>query len=149
MKKAGGFTLVELMVVLVIVLILAMLVYPSYQDYIIKARRLEGQVALLDAIQQQERYFSQHRTYREFSAASAGPEDEPFKRWSGPTAGASAYEISAQACPGMPVAACIEVRATPGTELVDGRFRDPECGTLTLTSIGQQGAEGQGQRCWR
>jgi type IV pilus assembly protein PilE len=149
MKKAQGFTLVELMVVVVIMLILTMLGYPGYQSYIVKAKRLEGQVALLGAIQQQERYYTQHSTYKEFSAGADDSGDEGFKWWSGNSARESAYELSAQACAGMPLRSCIEVRATPGTARVDPNFRDPDCETLTLTSTGQQGAGGQGQRCWQ
>lgn len=148
MKKVNGFTLVELMVAMVIMMILTLLVYPSYQGYVIKARRLEGQVALLTAMQQQERYFTQHNRYKEFKAGSGDPEADGFKWWSGGSARASAYELSAQACDGMPLQACIEVRATPGTGRVDPNFRDPECATLTLTSTGAHGAAGPGQRCW-
>jgi type IV pilus assembly protein PilE len=146
--KADGFTLIEMMVVLVIMLILAAMVYPSYSGYVIKARRLEGQVALLDALQQQERYYTRYNVYKEFSAGSANPDEQRFKWWSGSSAAASAYELSAQACPGMPLQACIEVRATPGTAKVDPNFRDPECATLTLTSTGEQRAAGPGTRCW-
>lgn len=146
--RTRGFTLVELMVVMVIVLILAAIGYPSYADYLVKARRIEGQVALLDAMQLQERYYAQHNAYLPFSADSTDPDEQRFKWFSGENASDSAYELSAQACPGLPLRACIELRAAPGTSRVDTSFRDPDCETLSLTSAGRQGAGGKKARCW-
>jgi len=144
--RNSGFTLVELMIVVAIVGILGALAYPTYAGYIVRTRRVEGQVALIEAMQRQERYHLQHNTYVAFSA------DEPgtggFSWWSGASASASAYELDAHACSGRDIAACIEIRARPGTAKVDARFRDPDCGVLTLDSTGRQGAQGTGARCW-
>jgi type IV pilus assembly protein PilE len=145
-RDGGGFTLVELMIVVAIVGILGTLAYPTYAGYIVRTRRTEGQVALIEAMQRQEHYHVQHNAYVEFSA------DEPgtggFTWWSGANASASAYELDARACPDRDIAACVEVRARPGTARVDARFRDPDCGVLTLDSSGRQGAQGTGARCW-
>jgi type IV pilus assembly protein PilE len=149
MRNERGFTLLEVMVVLVILMILTTLAYPSYARYLAKARRIEGQVALLDALQQQERYFMRNNTYVAFSAASTDPGARQFRAWSGASAATSAYEIEGLACPNQAIADCIEVRATPGTGNVDGRFSDPDCGVLTLDSVGRRGASGTaGAACW-
>lgn len=148
MTRMKAFTLVELMVVMVIIVILTALTYPSYASYVVKAKRTEGQVALLDAMQSQERYYSQHSAYLPFSSSSTAPDEQRFKWFSGSKAADSAYELSAHACPGMPLRACIELRATPGTGKVDSRFRDPDCGTLTLNSAGEYRASGTQARCW-
>ena len=145
-NRDGGFTLVELMIVVAIVGILGTLAYPAYAGYIVRTRRTEGQVALIEAMQRQERYRVQHNTYVEFSADEHGADG--FTWWSGATASASAYELDARACPGRDIAACVVVRARPGTARVDVRFRDPDCGVLTLDSTGRQGAESTGARCW-
>jgi type IV pilus assembly protein PilE len=141
----SGFTLVELMIVLVILAVLAALAYPGYAGYVTKARRTEGQVALMNAMQQQEHHRAIHHTYIAFSRAapSAG-----LPWWSGNSAPGSAYELEARACPGRLLRDCVQLSARPGTANVDARFSDPECGTLTLASTGEQGASGSAQRCW-
>jgi len=148
MTRSRGFTLIEIMVVMTIVLLLAVMAYPSYSHFTVKARRIEGQVALLDLMQKQERYFSQHHTYLAFSADSDGPTQTLFKWWSGERALRSAYEMRGQACPGQDLDRCIELHALPGTAKVDSAFVDKHCQTLMLTSVGQHSATGTGQGCW-
>lgn len=147
-SRSTGFTLVELMIVLVILSVLAALAYPGYAGYVTKTRRMEGQVALLNAMQQQEHHRALHHTYVAFS--SAAPVDG-LPWWSGNGAAGSAYELDAGACPDSLLRDCVQISARPGTAKVDARFSDPECGTLTLASTGEQGASGSTsstKRCW-
>ena len=151
MHRSGGtgFTLVEVMTVLVILSVLAALAYPGYGDYVTRTRRMEGQVALMNAMQQQEHHRALHHSYVAFSSAApvAG-----LPWWSGNSAPGSAYELDAQACPGSELRDCVRISARPGTANVDTRFADPACGTLTLASTGEQGASGTAgkgaRRCW-
>lgn len=143
MARMRGFTLIEVLAVLLILSVLASLAWPSYAGYITKTRRMEGKVALITAMQQQEQHHALHHTYVAFSSA------EPVASlpwWSGNAAASSAYELDAQACPGSELRDCVQLRARPGTAQVDARFADPECGTLILRSTGEQGAGGP--RCW-
>ena len=148
MNARSGFTLVEMLVVMAIVGILSAIAYPSYAAYITRTRRIEGQMALIDTMQQQERYFTRHNSYIAFDADSSDPDAKLFRWYSGSKPAHSAYELRGQACPGLSISQCIEVRAMPGTERVDSKFKDSECATLILSSTGQQGASGTSSRCW-
>lgn len=58
-----GFSLIELMVVVAIISLLCLLAYPSYQQFIIRAHRNDGQIALLDLSSRMEWHFSKHHSY--------------------------------------------------------------------------------------
>ncbi|MDQ1831903.1 type IV pilin protein [Massilia scottii] len=148
MKRSQGFTLIETMIVMTIVVVLAALAYPGYQDFIIKARRAEAQAVLLELMQKQERYYTQHNRYLAFSADAGSPEQGHFKWWSGSSAASSAYELRGHACAGQTIARCIIIEAIPGTGRVDSTFRDGHCETLTLNSAGEHTASGGGAGCW-
>lgn len=150
-RPCAAFTLIEVLVVLAIFSILGAIAYPNYASYIVRSKRTEGQIALIEAIQQQERHRALHRRYTAFAADDPDAEGAGFRWWSGAAAASSNYELDAHACAGADIADCVEVRARPGTARVDARFRDPDCGALTLDSLGRQGAQGtrdNGARCW-
>ena len=62
-RYRGGFTLIELMVVVVIVAILAAIAYPSYRNHILKGNRASAEAFLMDAAQRQQQYFLDNRDY--------------------------------------------------------------------------------------
>jgi type IV pilus assembly protein PilE len=148
MKRGSGFSLIELTIVMAIVLVLAAVAYPSYAGYVTRTRRIEGQIALMEAIQQQERFYTRNNTYIAFSSGSTDAEERRFKWWSGSAAATSAYELKAHACPGRELTECVEVQAMPGTAMVSASFKDADCETLTLNSAGEQSASGPLPRCW-
>ena len=148
MRRRSGFTLIEVSIVAAIVALLAAVAYPSYAGYVTKSRRIEGQIALIEAVQQQERYYTRFNTYAAFSSDSTDEQEKRFKWWSGSVAARSAYELRARPCPGAELTECVEVQAMPGTAKVDAKFRDADCQTLTLSSAGDRAASGPFERCW-
>jgi len=140
--------MVEMLIVLAIVSILGAVAYPGYLRHVVKTRRVEAQLALVEAMQKQEQYRALHHTYVEFSSSSTDPDSRQFRWWLGSRPDTSAYELDGRACEGQDIGQCIELRARPGTEKVDSRFSDPDCGILSFDSTGAQGASGNAQRCW-
>jgi type IV pilus assembly protein PilE len=65
-----GFTLIEVMIVVVIIGILAGISYPSYRSYMVQSRRSDAQVALSQAANQQERYFTECNRYAQTLAGA-------------------------------------------------------------------------------
>lgn len=62
-KTSRGFTLIELMIVVVIVGILAVITFPAYTEFVNKSRRSEAMTALSQIQQLQERFRSINTTY--------------------------------------------------------------------------------------
>lgn len=145
-RHPGGFSLIELVTAIAIMAVLMMIALPSYRHAVAQVRRGEGQSALLKTMQQQEQVYTQRTAYLAFSAASNDADGGRFKWYSGESAPSSAYEITADACPGMQLADCVLVKAKPGTPQVNAAFKDDVCGTLWLDSFGKKGADGA--NCW-
>ena len=62
-RKTEGFSLVELMIVVLIIGILAGIVYPSYSQYLYETRRSDAWAALSAAAAAQERWYSINYSY--------------------------------------------------------------------------------------
>lgn len=59
----GGFTLIELMMVVAIVGLLAAVAYPSYTNQIVRGQRSSGQNFVMDLAQREEQFFLDNRAY--------------------------------------------------------------------------------------
>ena len=134
----GGFTLIELMIVVAVIGILAAIAYPAYTDSVLKGRRAQARTALLELMQQQERYMTQRNAYLDFTTSNTGvvtqatttlPNPLPFKNYSGDSSSSPAYWLSAAKCGSQSLSECVLLTATPtGTDSV--------VGALTLSSTG-------------
>ncbi len=76
MKRQSGFTLIELMVVVVIVGILAAIAIPNYRDYVIRGQLNEAFATLGAQRVRMEQYFQDQRTY--VGACAAGTVAPPM-----------------------------------------------------------------------
>jgi type IV pilus assembly protein PilE len=63
MIKPRGFTLIELMIVLVVVAILAAIAYPSYRESIKRGNRRAAQSVMMEIVNREHQYFIANRAY--------------------------------------------------------------------------------------
>jgi type IV pilus assembly protein PilE len=68
-KQVAGFSLLELMIVIVIVAILAAVAYPSYQQHIVRTNRAAAQQYLLEVSSLQHQFILDNRSYAATLAA--------------------------------------------------------------------------------
>ena len=71
MKASKGFTLIELMIVVLLIAVLAGIALAGYQKQIRKSRRAEAKQALSDISLRQEKYRSNNATYATCDALMA------------------------------------------------------------------------------
>lgn len=136
-----GFSLIEVMIVVVIIGILASIAYPSYREYVLRGNRTEGQALLSEAAAAQERYYAQNNQYITATSdlAELGLRSSTA---SGITSETGKYTLSAAS------------NADDGgyTLTAIQAFNDTDCGNLTLDGKGQRGRTGSQRsaaECWR
>ena len=135
-RLSAGFTLIELMITVAIVGILVSIAYPSYQDSIMKSRRVDAQGALMGFANAMERYYTVNNTYP--SAGTTGI----YAATSPVDGGTAYYNLSISAS----TSSAYQIQAAPtGAQATD------KCGTLTLDQTGARGFNGTGMThldCW-
>jgi type IV pilus assembly protein PilE len=142
---AGGFTLVELMIVVVIASVLLAIAVPSYIDKVRKSRRVEAKTALLDIAGREERFFNTNNTY------SSTPSDLGYGAVSAsfPMAvGSNYYNVNVTftaVVVGPPlVAPTYTITATA----INDQLKDTNCKTFTLNNYGVQTSAPSTTGCW-
>lgn len=135
-RGAGGFTLIELMIVVVIATILLSIAVPSYLSQVRQARRVEAKTALLDVAAREERYFSTNP-----QGYSATATDLGYTAWPA-TVGSGYYQVNvcSPACApsglgGLPTPS-FAVIATPVAG--SSQAKDTQCTAFAVDSAGQQ-----------
>jgi len=135
-----GFTLIELMIVVVIIAILAAFAYGSYQEHTMRARRAECQSVLENAATMLERQYSAIGKYP-VDWATTKPSNFPNKCPNdGNAAGQKFYQVDLTADD-----TTFTLTATP-----QGIQAGDKCGTLKLNQTGEKLAGGGAitSGCW-
>ena len=134
-KRMQGITLLELLIVVVIVGILAAIAYPSYRNYIVKARWTEAKTALTETAAGLERCFTRFNVYNDASCSDV------------------TLPINVTTPKGSYVITTTALDATTFTlqaASAGGQAADTACGNFTLTSTGVRGISGTKtvDDCW-
>lgn len=129
-----GFTLIELMIVVVIVAILAAIAIPSYQDYIRRGRITEAVSALSEARVKMEQFFQDNRTY--VGTCVAGTVAPPLTNTANWTF----------ACSGQSTTAYL-ITATGISGMAGFVYTIDQANTRTTTAL-PTGWTGTGNTCW-
>lgn len=133
-RKHSGFTLVELMIVVVVLGILAAIAIPNYQAYLRRTACEDAKATMVGAANLMERFRAQNNTYATATQATLGsyaqsPVDGNVKQ--------TDIALSNQ------TATAYLLTATP---IASGRLNG--LGTLTLSSAGVRGGAGTLANAW-
>ena len=70
-RRRNGFTLIEVMITVVIVAILASIALPSYQRYVIRAKRSAAQAQMMEIANREQQFLLANRSYADKTALTA------------------------------------------------------------------------------
>ena len=134
-RSVGGFTLIELMIVVVLASILLSIAIPSYMSQVRQSRRTEAKTALLDLAGREESYFSTSANGANYTAVAANLGYTAF----GVPIGSGYYQLAvcSPACaPSAQPGPSYTIIATP----VAGQSQaaDTQCTAFAVDSVGQQ-----------
>ncbi len=144
-QTSAGFTLVELMIVIVVVAILVGIALPGYQKHVIKTKRSIAKGELMEVLARQEQFFVNNRQYA-VSLDALGYTNPYAIDTDGDvvltTATNRIYQIELVS----PTTTAFSVRAVPQL----GQTNDQWCGTMTISSTGVKTETGSlpVEECW-
>lgn len=165
MRRAErGFTLVEMLIVIVIAGIFAAIAIPNYTNYVTRSKRSGAKTVLLGAANALERNYTTNGCYNKTAISncqSGSGSTAPTIPSGAPTDGRASYAIKADGNFGSTLASqTFTLVAVPcgvsgaGCGAGSDAFTDAECGNLTLTNTGARGVSTSTDaaviaRCWQ
>jgi type IV pilus assembly protein PilE len=126
----AGFTLIELMIVVVILGIIASFAYSSYSKSVQKSRRAEGKALLLEAAVLQERRIADSGSYASTDMTQLGYTTVDSEN--------GYYRLTGTATDGFTL-----IVAAQG-----GQSDDAQCATMSLNALGEKRSAPNTTDCW-
>ena len=133
-RKAHGFTLIEMMIVVAIIGILAAIAYPAYIEQVAKGRRAQAKAQLVAGQLWMERFYSENYRYDQNSAGTAATDASQFP---------ARFSTAPAAGDGTPV---YDIGlSTPGRDSYiitatrrSGSMASDKCGNFTIDNLGRK-----------
>jgi type IV pilus assembly protein PilE len=141
MELQKGFTLVELMIVVVIVGILAVVAFPAYSNYVIRGKIPQATSALASKRIQMEQYFQDNHTY---ATATATGQPCATDTAGDPPASSKYFTFS---CPVAPTATTYSIQAA-GTGSMAGFTYTIDQNNTKASTITASGWAATSTTCW-
>ena len=137
-RRPGGFTLLELLIVVALIGLIWTIAVPSYSHYVVRAQRTEAKAALLQLATNQERFYFAQRRY----GATA---DLPALGFPSGKSERGTYSLSIAGADTLTYTAT----ATPAAGASIDLTRDSMCTSFSITAQGVRSATGTApDNCW-
>lgn len=157
-RKAGGFTLIELMIVVAVLAVILAIAIPNYRDHIVRSNRAAAKQVLVELAQYLERVYTVSGCYNFLDTASCVAQSgsatvQPSPLTRAPSEGRQTYVVTwAFSASGsqytLTATPCGDAGTCPAG--AETGFRDPACGALSLTQTGARSSTaGNLATCWQ
>ena len=144
-SRQRGVTLMELLIVVAIISIIASVAYPSYTQFVVRAKRAVATGMLMQIADRQQQFFMDNKRYAGSLTNLGYASDSIMIDEEGAVVttadGGRVYNVEISASNIV----TYELTATPQLKQAE---KDTDCGNLTLTNTGEKGYSGSGGNCW-